>query len=415
MNGHMREFDYIIVGGGLAAASAVDGIREVDVDGSIALLSDESDPPYHRPPLSKEYLQTAEAPRDLLFVKPAGWFDDQPGLEFFAGTRVDRLDARQLVVTTESGVSFHGSRILLATGGRARSLAIPGAGLAGVHTLRTAADAERIRAEARRAERVALVGAGFIGMELASTLKKMEVDSVVLDVTNRVWAGVLPEAVSGFIQRYFEDRGIRFLLGSPVSALEGAGRVARVVLEDGDEIGADMVVIGVGLQPNDQLAAEAGLAVRDGIIVDSHCETTAGHIYAAGDVARFPDSVLGELVRTEHWDHARAHGRTAGRNMAGEREPYDHVSYFFSHVFDLSLSVLGRTAEAEQTIVAGELGSGRSVVYCATEGRLSGTLLINANDAMDACRDLVRERPLIDDLVERLGDEVGSALLTERT
>jgi NADPH-dependent 2,4-dienoyl-CoA reductase/sulfur reductase-like enzyme len=325
----MREFDYIIVGGGLAAASAVDGIREVDVDGSIALLSDESDPPYHRPPLSKEYLQTAEAPRELLFVKPSGWFDDQPGLEFFAGTRVDRLDARELIVTTESGVSFHGSRILLATGGRARSLALPGAGLAGVHTLRTASDAEKIRAEARRAERVALVGAGFIGMELASTLKKMEIDSVVLEVTNRVWAGVLPEAVSGFIQRYFEDRGVGFLLGSPVSALEGAGRVTRVVLEDGDEIGADMVVIGVGLQPNDQLAAEAGLAVRDGIIVDSHCETTAGHIYAAGDVARFPDPVLGELVRTEHWDHARAHGRAAGRNMAGEHEPYDHVSYFF--------------------------------------------------------------------------------------
>jgi NADPH-dependent 2,4-dienoyl-CoA reductase/sulfur reductase-like enzyme len=186
--------------------------------------------------------------------------------------------------------------------------------------------------------------------------------------------------------------------------------VQRVSLEDGDELPADLVVIGVGLQPNDQVARESGLAVTDGVVVDSYCETTAGHVYAAGDVAVYPDPVFGDLVRTEHWDHAREQGKTAGRNMAGAREPYEHVSYFYTHVFDLSINVIGRTGDADRTIVSGELGSGRSVVYCTTDGRLTGTIMINANDALEECRELMRQRPTIDELLDRLGPE-GSAEL----
>ena len=403
-----HEYDYVIVGGGLAAASAVDGIRELDEDGTIALLAEEMSPPYHRPPLSKEYLQTAEAPRDLLHVKPSGWFADQPGIDLIEGAKADRLDPVRLIITTEGGRSYAGGRLLLAMGGRARALPVEGFGLPGSFTLRTAEDAEAIRAAVSGAHRVALVGAGFIGMELAATLKKLDVDPVVIDVEDRVWASVFPAPVSRFLQRYFEDRGVRFLLGSAVEAFGGANRVESVVLADGDELLADLVVVGVGLQPNDQIAREAGLAVTDGVVVDSYCETTAGHIYAAGDVACYPDPVFGDLVRTEHWDHARAQGKTAGRNMAGAREPYEHLSYFFTHVFDLSINVFGRTADAERTIVSGELGSERSVVYCASDGRITGAILINANDAMDECRDLIREQPTIDELLDRLGPE-GSA------
>jgi len=404
----MQEFEYVIVGGGLAAAAAVDGIREVDRDGSIAVLTDEGEPPYHRPPLSKEYLQTPDAPRDLLYVKPSGWFEDQRGVTLFTRTRVDRLDPDRLLATTESGETVRGSRILLATGGRARTLPIQGLGIDGVHTLRTVEDAEKIRAAAGETHQVVLVGAGFIGMELAASLRKLDVDPVVIDIADRVWSTVLPPPVSRFLKRYFEERGVRFLLERNVAALDGTRRVERVVLADGDDIAADLVVVAVGIQPNEQLAREAGLAVQDGVIVDSYCETTAGHVYAAGDVARYPDPVFGGLVRTDHWDHARAQGKVAGRNMAGDRQPFDHLSYFFSHVFDLSLNVFGRTSEADRTIVSGELGSGRSVVYCVTGDRLSGTILINANDAMDDCRALVRERIHLDALLERL-DPVASA------
>jgi len=407
----IRDYDYVIVGGGLAAASAVDGIREVDDEGTIALLSDESDPPYHRPPLSKEYLQTAEAPRDLLHVKPVGWFENQPGVSLILDVKVDRLDPAALTVATEGGETYRGSRILFATGGRPRQLPVPGLALSGVHTLRTAADSEAIRTAARKSHRVALVGSGFVGMELASTLRKIDVDSVVVDVRDRPWAGAFPTPVSRFLQRYFEERGIPFLLGASVEGFAGSERVEGVFLDTGEEIPADLVVIGIGLMPNDDVAREAGLAVSDGIVVDSYCETTAGHVYAAGDVARYPHPVFGDLARIEHWDHARAQGRAAGRNMAGAREPFDHLSYFFTHVFDLSINVFGRTADAERTIVSGELGSERSVVYCATGGRIEGAILINALDAMDDCMELVRERPSIDGLLERLGPEGTAEML----
>ncbi|MFV1988881.1 MAG: NAD(P)/FAD-dependent oxidoreductase [Gemmatimonadota bacterium] len=405
-----HEFDYVIVGGGLAASAAVDGIREIDEDGTVAVLGDETEPPYHRPPLSKEYMHSADAPRDLLYVKPTGWYDEQPGITLFPGTVVERIDAGRLTAGTENGDTFSATRLLITTGGRARTLPIPGFGLPGVHTLRTAEDSEAIRTEARSAHRVALVGAGFVGMELASTLTKIDVDPIVIDMADRVWPGVFPAPVSNFLQRYFEERGVRFLLGVGVAALEGEEHVQRVILEDGDEFPADLVVIGVGLQPNDQVARESGLAVTDGVVVDAYCETTAGHVYAAGDVAVYPDPVFGDLVRTEHWDHAREQGKTAGRNMAGAREPYEHVSHFFTHVFDLSINVIGRTGDAERTIVSGELGSERSVVYCTVDGRLSGTILINANDALEECRELVRQRPTIDELLDRLGPE-GSAEL----
>ncbi len=398
----MQEFQYLIVGGGLTAASAVDGIRDVDPDGSIAILTDEGEPPYHRPPLSKEYLQTPDAPRELLHVKPAGWFDEQPGVTLLSETSAARIDAQALSVTIASGEEIRGKRILIATGGRPRTVSLPGADLPGVFTLRSVEDAEAIRDAAKRADRAVLIGSGFIGMELAASLRKFDVEPVVVELQDRVWPRMLPESLSGFMQGYFEDRGVVFRTGVTVDAIEGNDRVAAVILDGDVRIPCDFVVVGVGMSPNDGIAAKAGLGVQDGIVVDGFAETTAGHVYAAGDVARFPDPVFNDLTRLEHWDHAKAHGRLAGRNMAGEREVYDHVSYFFTNVFDLSINVFGRTEATDRAIVSGELGSGRSVVYCATDERLQGTILLNANDAMDECRELVRERPTTEDLLARL-------------
>ncbi len=398
----MQEFQYLIVGGGLTAASAVDGIRDVDPDGSIAILTDEGEPPYHRPPLSKEYLQTPDAPRELLHVKPAGWFDEQPGVTLLSETSAARIDAQALSVTIASGEEIRGKRILIATGGRPRTVSLPGADLPGVFTLRSVEDAEAIRDAAKRADRAVLIGSGFIGMELAASLRKFDVEPVVVELQDRVWPRMLPESLSGFMQGYFEDRGVVFRMGVTVDAIEGNDRVAAVILDGDVRIPCDVVVVGVGMSPNDGIAAKAGLGVQDGIVVDGFAETTAGHVYAAGDVARFPDPVFNDLTRLEHWDHAKAHGRLAGRNMAGEREAYDHVSYFFTNVFDLSINVFGRTEAADRAIVSGELGSGRSVVYCATDERLQGTILLNANDAMDECRELMRERPTTEDLLARL-------------
>jgi len=398
----MEEYDYLIVGGGLAAASAVSGIRQADEAGTIALLSEEEEPPYHRPPLSKEYLQVPEATRELLHVKPESWYGETADVDLLLGRRATALEPREMTVGTADGDRIRADRILLATGGRPRTLAIPGIEHAGVFTLRTAADAEAIREAAGEAERAVLVGGGFIGMELAASLRELGVRSTVVELEDRVWSRMLPPELSRWMQAYFEDRGVEFRLGSRVEELRGAGDeggVAGALLDDGSELECQFVVVGVGIEPNDELAADAGLGVKDGIVVDDHGETSHGYIYATGDVVRFPDPVFGDLTRVEHWDHAKTHGRLVGRNMARqESTAYDHLSYFFSEVFDLSLNVFGRPAEADRMVVRGDLEGGEAVVFCGSEGRLCATILLNQSDALEECRELVRKRPRMEDL-----------------
>lgn len=401
----MEAFDYVIVGGGLAAASAVDGIRERDEHGTIVLLTDEDEPPYHRPPLSKEYLRHGEASRDMLHVKPENWFAEEATVELRPGTRAALLDPRELVVTTVDGDRVRGERILLATGGRPRELPVPGGDLEGVKTLRTVDDSEEIRTAAEGAERAVLIGAGFIGMELAASLRELGVSPVVVEARDRVWPRMLPPRLSDWVRDHFEERGVEFRLGAGASAFRGQdGVLEAVVLDSGEEIACELSIVGVGIEPRVELAAEAGLAVQDGIVVDGYGETSHGYIYAAGDVARFPDPIFGGVTRVEHWDHAKAHGRLVGGNMAGGREAYDHLSYFFSDVFDLSFNVLGRPEEADRTIVRGDLTSDRSLVFCGSEGRLCAAILVNANDALDDCRELVRRRPALEDVETRLED-----------
>lgn len=413
------DYDYLIVGGGLAAASAVDGIREVDEDGSIAVLSDEEDPPYHRPPLSKEFLQAPDgAPRSLLHVKPEGWFDEEADAELHLGRRATRLSPDAMKVETASGGDFTAGRILLVTGGRPRELDVPGTDLEGVATLRTAGDSERIRARAREADRTVLVGAGFIGMELAAAFTEFDARPTVVEVQDRVWARMLPGRLANWMQSYFEERGVEFRLGESVDAFAGGDAVEEAELSGGGRLDCGLAVVGVGIRPNHELAADAGLPVDDGILVDEHAETDAEGIYAAGDVARYPDPVFGDRARVEHWDHARAHGRLAGRNMAGAGESYDHLSYFFTDVFDLSLNVYGRPTTADRTVIRGDLDDAADegcVALGERDGRVVSAILINDQEPMDACRRLVRARATFDERLadpgaglEELADEVGA-------
>jgi NADPH-dependent 2,4-dienoyl-CoA reductase/sulfur reductase-like enzyme len=403
----MDRYDHLIVGGGLAAASAVEGIRELDEEGEILVLSDESEPPYHRPPLSKEFLQAPGAGRELLHVKPEGWFDEQAGVELRTGVRVLDLEPRERVVTTRDGEEIGGDRVLLATGGRARTLDVEGSDLQGVHTLRTVEDSEALRDAAGEVDRAVLVGAGFIGMELAASLRELDVAPTVVELQDRVWSRLLPPELSEFVRGYYEERGVDFRLESSVEAFRGDGRLEGAVLDDGSELPCGLAVVGVGIAPAQELASDAGLAVKDGVVVDEEGETSHGYIYATGDVARFPDPVFGDLTRVEHWDHAKAHGKLVGRNMAGAGEAYDHLSYFFTEAFDLSINVFGRPAEADRTLVRGELGPEGAVVYCGSDGRLCATILVNDHDAMDECRELVRRRPSMEE-VEAMLEDAGS-------
>lgn len=397
-----RNFDFLIVGGGLAAASAVDGIREVNPVGSIALVTEESDPPYQRPPLSKEFLQYPDLPRSLLYVKPEGWWGEQEDVELVTRQKVLALDPAAMTVTTARGNVFRATRILLATGGRARRLDIPGHDLEGIFTLRSVEDCEAIREAACSGARAALIGAGFVGMELAASLTSHEVDSTVVETMDRVWSRVLPPDLSAWMLGHYERKGVAFRLGLPVEQFVGRDRVEGV-MAGGESIPCDLAVVGIGMDPCDGVAADAGLAVADGIRVDAFGETSHAHIYAAGDVARFPDPVFGGHTRIEHWEHAREHGRRVGRNMAGEREAYEILSYFFSRVFDLSLNVVGRPAQSDETVVWGEPGAGPCATFAVSEGRLCGIVLLDAPTELEAARTLVRTRAPVTILNETNG------------
>jgi 3-phenylpropionate/trans-cinnamate dioxygenase ferredoxin reductase subunit len=398
----MREYDYVIVGAGLAAVSAVEGIRRYDQNGTILMLGEESDPPYNRPPLSKEYLQAPDIPRALLHVKPGDWYEGS-GVTLEREQRVLSLDSKERTVVTARGNDYRGERILIATGGRARELPVPGCNLSGVHTLREAGDAEGIRSAAPAVDRVVLVGAGFVGMELAASLRRYGVDTVVVEQEDRVWPQLLPRELAAELRAYFEQRGVDFRLGASVTAFRGDGSLEAVELDDGSLLSCQLSVVGVGIVPNQEIAGAAGLAVKDGIVVDAFGETSHGFIYAAGDVARFPDPLFGDMTRVEHWDHARAHGRTVGANMAGQSTEYDHTSYFFSDVFDLGINTVGRIAETDEILVGGTLGDGPLIAVGSTSGVLVGILLVNAAAELEAARELMRRRPDLSELRAAFG------------
>jgi NADPH-dependent 2,4-dienoyl-CoA reductase/sulfur reductase-like enzyme len=399
----LQDFDFLIVGGGLAAASAMDGIREVNPAASIVLITEESEPPYQRPPLSKEFLQSPDVPRSLLYVKPVGWYSEQETVELVTRQKALALDPTAMTVTTARGNVFRAPRVLLATGGRARRLDVPGRDLQGIFTLRTVEDSEAIREAAVDGTTAALIGAGFVGMELAASLTAHDVASTVVEALDRVWIHVLPPELSGWLRRHYEERGVQFRLGSTVERFLGRDRIEAIVV-DGESIACDLAIIAIGMDPCDGIAVDAGLAVADGIQVDAFGETSHPHIYAAGDVARFPDPVFGGHTRVEHWEHAREHGRRVGRNMAGEREPYDVLSYCFSRVFDLSLDVVGRPAQADETVFWGAPGEGPSAALGVSEGRLCGIVLLDAPGEIEAARSLVQARvraTMLDDVSER--------------
>ncbi len=398
-----RHCDYLIVGGGLAASSAVDGILETDPEAAIVMVTEESEPPYQRPPLSKEYLQYADLPRSLLYVKPEDWLAGQDRVDLVTRQRVLVLDPAAMSVTTARGNVFAARRILLATGGRASNLDVPGADLPGIFTLRTVEDAEAIRDAAGGAGHAVMIGAGFVGMEVAASLRSHDTTSTIIEIGDRVWPRILPPDLSPWMRGLYEERDIGFRLGALVKRFRGNRRVEEVVIAD-ETLPCDFVVVGVGMQPRSGLAADAGLAVADGILVDEFGETSHGGVFAAGDVARFPDPFLGGSTRVEHWEHAREHGKLVGRNMAGGREPYGLLSHFFSRVFDRALDAVGRTGDAESILLRGRTDEQSFSALATKADRVIGVLLVNAPGDLEAARELVRLAPRLADLGPRAGD-----------
>jgi len=380
---------YVIVGGGLAAASAVEGIRRQDADGGILMLARENFEPYHRPPLSKD-LWFGKSTKDKLPVHDAAFYRDQR-VEIQLRREAVEVDAGRHLVWDERGVELGYGRLLLATGGRPRRLSVEGADVAGVHYFRDLEDYLYLERRLERFEHALVIGGGFIGMEMAAALRHAGKEVTLLYDKEYPLHRVLPRDLALFVADYYREHGIETVSEDQVTAFEEGEGLIQAQTANGGVITTQTVLVGIGIEPEADLAEAAGLDVEDGIVVDEFARTTDPDIYAAGDVARYPCVPLQRSLRVEHWDHAIQQGRCAGFNMAGGVEPYEGIPYFFSDLFDLGFEAVG---ELDPTLTVEPVWrepNREGVVYYLREDVVRGVLLWNTWGAVDWARGLVRE------------------------
>ena len=380
----------VIAGAGQAAVQAVDTLRRKGYSGRLTLVGEEAWLPYQRPPLSKKYLAGA-LERERLFLRPEKFFTEHR-VETRLGRIVTEIERRAQRIRLDDGASLAYDALLLATGSRPRRLAVPGAELDGVHYLRGIADADRIRAGCARGGRMVIIGGGYIGLEVAATTRELGMDVTVLEMTERVLNRVTSPLLSSFYEAEHARHGVRVLCGTRVRALDGdgaTGRVRAVLSEDGAAHPADMVIVAVGVTPVDELAAAAGLACENGIVVDEQCRTTDPLIYAAGDCANHPSLRYGRRLRLESVDNAFEQGTSVALNLTGAAIHHDKLPWFWSDQYDLKLIIVGVSTGYDQAIVRGEPGSRSFSV-----GYLRGGELI-ALDSVNQPRDQMAARKLI--------------------
>jgi NADPH-dependent 2,4-dienoyl-CoA reductase/sulfur reductase-like enzyme len=374
----VKDVKYLLIGGGLAGFHAAKQIRRADAEGPVLIVSEESLPPYDRPPLSKEYLRGEKSADEIVF-EPVEKFTEQQ-IEIALGVRAESLDVASKMVALSDGETVRFEKALLATGGRPVMLSqLPGITLPGVHYLRTAADVDAIARDAVAGRKALIIGGGFIGVEVAASLTQRGVEATVIEAQPRIWSRFADESLAGYIEEYCGKRGVAFLTNDLVTELRGDDRVRSAVTRSGRTLDCDLVVIGVGIVPNIELAQAAGLAVENGIVVDEQLRTSAPDVYAAGDVINYPDAAFGKRRRVEHWGHAEYSGQIAGRNMAGNSDSYDFISYVWSDIFDLHLEFAGDESEHDRTLLRGSFANDSFIVIYLKAGLVTAYFAVNTD------------------------------------
>lgn len=374
----MAGFDYVVIGGGMAGHAAAQGIRRVDGAGSVAILGEEPERPYARPPLSKALWRGQE--------EGSIWLPEVDGVTLRTGVRVTAIDRAAHRVELEGGEAVEYRKLLLATGGAPRRL--PGAPDEVIH-FRTVADFRRLRA-LPVGRRVVVIGGGFIGSEVSSALADAGYQVTLAFPEEAIGARTFPRELGLHLNGYYAEHGVDVLPGVRISAVERRGEGFAVRTGAG-ELRADLVVAGLGIVPNDALARGAGLDVDDGIVVDASLRTRDPDVFAAGDVARFWNPALGRLVRVEHEDNANRMGMEAGRSMAGADVTYHHLPFFYSDLFDLGYEAVGLVDARLETVADWQEPFRRGVVYYLADGRVRGVMTWGAFGKLDAARALVAE------------------------
>jgi len=375
--------------------SAAEALRKEGFAGSITLVGEEPDRPYDRPPLSKDYLR-GETPLDKIALKPADFYDSND-IELALGVRATRIDTegRRLILDREPNLLEY-DKLLIATGSRNRRLKVSGADVEGVLGLRTLADADRIRSEAQAGRHAVLIGMGFIGSEVAASLRQTGLQVTVIEALRVPLENALGTEVGKVIEGIHRDHGVDVRLGEKVAGLAGTGRLEGVTTGGGETIGCDIAVTGVGVRPATGLAEESGIKVDDGIVVDERCRTSAPGVYAAGDVTRHFHPIAGRYIRVEHWQNAMKQGQAAAVSMLGKAGDYREVHWFWSDQYEFNIQYAGFHTEWDRLVLRGILEDRKFVGFYLKDSRVVAAVAINNGRDLRRAKELIRTGAAID-------------------
>jgi 3-phenylpropionate/trans-cinnamate dioxygenase ferredoxin reductase subunit len=385
---------FVIVGASLAGASAAATLRQEGFDGEVILIGAEPQLPYERPPLSKQYLR-GEKPFERMLVRPAAFYE-QNRIHTLLGARAERDVPSSRTVELQDGRRIRYDTLLVATGVRNRRPPIPGLNLRGVLALRSVTDGDALRDEIRPGRRAVVVGMGFIGCEVAASLRQQAVEVVGVDPSPSPLFRVLGGEVGDIIAAVHRDHGVEMVLDERVVAFEGDGRVRRVVTTGGRRIECDFAVVGIGVAPETDFLAGSGIEMENGVLVDEHCRSTVSDIYAAGDVANHYHPVLRRRLRVEHWQNAIQQGAAAARNMIGRVEPYAPIHWFWSDQYDRNLQHAGVHQQGERLVVRGSLESRNFIAFYIAERRINAAVALNRGKELRRAMPLIEAREMVD-------------------
>jgi 3-phenylpropionate/trans-cinnamate dioxygenase ferredoxin reductase component len=390
---------FVIVGAGMAGGKAAETMREEGFDGRVVLIGAEPERPYERPPLSKDYLRGESERAGVYLQDDPSWYE-QHEVQLRTSASVESLDVGERAVLLEGGERIDYDALLLATGAEPKRLAVPGADLEGVHVLRTLDDCDALRGVLDRGGRLVVVGAGWIGCEVAASARQRGMEVAVIEPQSVPLERVLGSELGAFYRDVHLDHGVVLRLGTGVEAIEGAGRVERVRASDGTMLEADAVLIGVGVAPRTGLA-EGVLDVDDGILVDAGLRASVEGVFAAGDVANHDHPLLGRL-RVEHWANALEQGPAAARAMLGQEVSYDRVPYFFSDQYDVGMEYAGHSRPDDEVVFRGDPATREFIAFWLRDGRVAAGMNVNVWDVNEHIQALVRSGMSVD--VARLTD-----------
>ena len=373
---NMDEYRTIILGGGMVAGYAAKESAERGLKpGELGIVSADNAIPYERPPLSKSFLAGKDNEQSVL-INPESFYREH-GIGIHLDVQIERVDLAGKRLSARGGQEFRFGKLVLATGARVRTLDVPGADHENVLYLRSMSDSARLRDALKSAKKVAVIGSGFIGMEVASQSAQQGRDTTMIFPEDRVWKRFFTPEMSRFFQKYYEDRGVHFATGAKVEAI-GKGSIS---LSTGKKLDADLVVAGIGVAPVTGLAQAAGIKVENGIVVNEFLETGTADVYAAGDVANYQDVLFGKRRRVEHWDNAVKQGEYLARRLSGDQEPFKNIPYFFSDVFDLSYEFWGDTEGVERTEYKGDVNSSSFSAWWMKGNKVIAAFAMNRPDA----------------------------------